>query len=129
MDKYYVDGNKLNSAQVNEITDTFNITLSEGERIKRLCIFSYKNDITEYILEIKTDKDPEGFLNSNPYIKASFDGSQTKQCYYDNSVIFIKVGKNQSVDKDSYISNITDLYQKNIWTKQIIKKNKHKLNF
>lgn len=112
MDKYYMDGNKLNSTQVNDITDTFNITLSEGEYIKRLCIFSYKNDTTEYILEIKTDNDLENFLDSNPYIKKNFNVTQLKECYYDKSIIFIKVVKNQSIDKDHYILNIIDLYQK-----------------
>lgn len=112
MDKYYVDGKKLNSTQVNEITDAFNITLSEGECINRLCIFSYKNGITEYILEIKTDKDLKTFLDLNPYIKKNFNVTQLKECYYDKSIVFIKVVENQSVDRDSYILNIIDLYQK-----------------
>lgn len=112
MDKYYVDGNKLNSTQVNEIVHAFNIALSEGECINRLCIYSYKNGIAEYILEIKTDKDLKAFLDLNPYIKKNFNVTQLKECYYDKSIIFIKVVENQSIDRDSYILNIIELYQK-----------------
>lgn len=111
MNKYYIDVDELNATQVNYITDTFNVNMSDSEQVKRLCVFSYKNGIKEYILEINTNKDLESFLTSNPYIQNNFFISEYMQCYYNNSTVFIKVVETESIDKDVYVLKIKKLYQ------------------